>query len=112
ALLSPYGFAPEATFPCYGMAEATVLISASPPGAPPVTRAVSRRGIRERRIRPPGPAGDTGILVGCGRALPGEQLAIVDPADSGRAGPNDVGEIWVRGPHVAGGYWRKPEETA
>ena len=27
-------------------------------------------------------------------------------------GPDQVGELFIRGPHVAAGYWRRPEETA
>src|SRR6185369_14726681 len=26
-------------------------------------------------------------------------------------GPDTIGEIWVSGPHVAGGYWDRPEES-
>ena len=107
-----HGFAPEAMYPCYGMAEATVLISAGRRGDAVVTRTVSRGGIQAHRIRPPGPPGDERTIVSCGRALPGEPLAIIDPVESRRAGPDEVGEIWVRGPHLAGGYWEKPGETA
>ncbi|MGW5747582.1 AMP-binding protein [Amycolatopsis sp. NPDC003861] len=46
-------------------------------------------------------------LVACGRPV-GQQVAIVDR--DGRRGP--VGEIWVSGPNVARGYWRRPEESA
>jgi fatty-acyl-CoA synthase len=27
-------------------------------------------------------------------------------------GPDQVGELWIRGPHVCKGYWGRPEETA
>jgi acyl-CoA synthetase (AMP-forming)/AMP-acid ligase II len=112
ARFAPCGFAAEATFPCYGMAEATVLISAPAPGAGALTRTVSRRALNAGRIGPPAADGDHRAIVSCGRALPGEAIAIVDPLASRRAAPDEVGEVWVRGPHVAAGYWRNPAETA
>src|SRR6185503_19834014 len=32
--------------------------------------------------------------------------------DDGRErGPDEIGELYVRGPHVCAGYWSRPEET-
>ena len=46
-----------------------------------------------------------------GRAVPGMRLEIRDPA--GRPVPaGEVGEVWVSGPIVMKGYWRRPEATA
>lgn len=111
-IYAPYGFAPEAMRPAYGMAEATVLISSGRRGDPVVTRGVSRGGLRAHRILPPRPAGDEHTIVGCGRAVAGAHVAVVDPDRWARAGAGEVGEIWVRGPHVAAGYWQKPADTA
>jgi fatty-acyl-CoA synthase len=33
-------------------------------------------------------------------------------ADGRECGDGEVGELWLRGPHVFGGYWGRPEETA
>src|SRR5260370_16003511 len=51
------------------------------------------------------------MAVGCGRALAGERVAIVDPDRRQRLGPDRVGEIWVAGPNVAGGYWHNAEAS-
>jgi len=33
-------------------------------------------------------------------------------ADGRECGPDEIGELQIRGPHVCAGYWRKPAETA
>jgi acyl-CoA synthetase (AMP-forming)/AMP-acid ligase II len=53
----------------------------------------------------------TQLLVGCGRAWPGNEIAIVDPATAVELPAGTVGEIWVSGPSVTQGYWNRPEET-
>jgi acyl-CoA synthetase (AMP-forming)/AMP-acid ligase II len=60
-----------------------------------------------------GPAdqADVQTLVGCGGALIGEQIAIVEPDRCTPLLSNQVGEIWVSGPNVARFYWRNPEAS-
>ena len=103
---APYGFDPRAIYPAYGMAEATVMISGSSRGAGYVTRAVSRSELGNGRVCSPTGQADSQDVVGCGRALVGERIAIVDPKNLERLGADQVGEVWVCGPHVAKGYWR------
>src|SRR5206468_2792260 len=98
-----HGFDAAAMYPAYGMAEATVLVSAGRRGVGPVLRGVSRDGLQQHRVAPPRDAGDAQIVVGCGNALPGERIAIVDPASRRPLGVDRVGEIWVAGPNVAQG---------
>jgi len=112
ATFAPYGFDIKSMQPAYGMAEATLLISANRRGTGPGTCNVSREELQRNRIGAPAHADDTQILVGCGRLLFGECLAIVDPETLAPLGPRLVGEVWVAGPHVAQGYWRNPEATA
>jgi acyl-CoA synthetase (AMP-forming)/AMP-acid ligase II len=106
-----HGFDPDAMFPAYGMAEATLLIAGGRRGAGCVTRIVSRSGLQAHVVDAPADPADTLTVVGCGRALAGERIAIVNP-DSGEPLPCDrVGEIWVNGPNVASFYWRNEELT-
>ncbi len=46
-----------------------------------------------------------------GRALPGVEIAIVDP-EGHRLGPGQDGEIRIKGPNVMRGYYRLPEQTS
>ena len=112
ATFEPHGFSSSAMYPAYGMAEATVLISAGDRGAGPVIRAVSRVGLQKHRAAPPPDEADTQEVVGCGRTLPGEELIIVDPESRRKLSPGAIGEIWATGPNVALGYWQKPDATA
>jgi acyl-CoA synthetase (AMP-forming)/AMP-acid ligase II len=107
---APHGFDARALYPCYGMAEATVLVSGGRPGAGPTVMEVDRAALQNGRIEPAA-LGERMRLVGCGRALPGEEIAIVDPDASTRLGPNRIGEIWLRGPNIAAGYFRNGEAT-
>jgi acyl-CoA synthetase (AMP-forming)/AMP-acid ligase II len=109
---APYGFDAKSIHPAYGMAEATLLISAGRRGTCPVTRRIDRKALQRNKIGAPVPAEDAQILVGCGRQLAGERLAIVDPETRMPLESGLVGEIWVAGPHVAQGYWRNPEASA
>ena len=111
ATFRPYGFAPQAMWPGYGMAEATLLVSGGRRSEGPIVRTVSRAGLlRHEAVAPPG-ADDAQPIVGCGRALTGEEIAIVDPESRLRLPDGRVGEIWVSGPNVAQGYWCNPEAT-
>ena len=50
ATFEPYGFKPSAFNPCYGMAEATLLISGGKRGAGAAIRAVDRAGLQAGRV--------------------------------------------------------------
>lgn len=46
-----------------------------------------------------------------GVAIPGTEVWLVDE-DGRQLGPNEVGELVIRGPHVMRGYWEDPQATA
>src|SRR3984893_10662272 len=106
-----HGFDRSAAFPAYGMAEATLLISGGRRGAGHVTRTVSRSRLQAHAVEAPIDQADVQTLVGCGRALVNERIAIVDPDSCVRLAADQVGEIWASGPNVARHYWRNAEAS-
>ncbi|HYS47911.1 MAG TPA: fatty acyl-AMP ligase [Xanthobacteraceae bacterium] len=111
ATFAPYGFDPKALYVGYGLAEATLIVTAGRRGQGPVTRTVSRDALLHGKALPPLAPADTQVAVSCGRAGAGGRVAIVEPRTCRRLGPNIVGEVWVAGPHVAQGYWHNPAAT-
>jgi malonyl-CoA/methylmalonyl-CoA synthetase len=47
-----------------------------------------------------------------GLALPGLEVRVADPETLVDVAPGQEGEIWLKGPGVTPGYWRKPQDTA
>jgi len=92
---APYGFRPESFLPGYGLAETTLIATASPANQPP-----------RFSMHP-----QAGRLVSCGVPLPGISLRIVDPVDGRVCSGRETGEIRIKGPAVASGYWNRPETT-
>jgi acyl-CoA synthetase (AMP-forming)/AMP-acid ligase II len=109
---APYGLDPRSIYPGYGMAEATLMISGGSRGEGAVTRRVSREGLQRDMAVAPSSDSDARVIVGCGRPVIGEEIAIVHPESLQRLPFAKVGEIWVRGPHVAAGYWQNAAATA
>jgi acyl-CoA synthetase (AMP-forming)/AMP-acid ligase II len=104
AAFMPCGFRPEALVPCYGLAEATLLVTRPVAGRPPRVREVTVAGSGQAK-----PLGRS--LVGCGRTWLDMQLVIADPETMTPCPPGTVGEVWVSGLSVAAGYWGRPQET-
>ena len=97
---APYGLRRSALYPCYGMAEATLLIAGSDKATPPSLRIVTEEGAAPRSV------------VGCGRTGADHEILIVDPESRTPLPEGEVGEIWFAGPSVGTGYWNRPAETA
>jgi amino acid adenylation domain-containing protein/natural product biosynthesis luciferase-like monooxygenase protein/thioester reductase-like protein len=112
AAFAPSGFRREAFWPAYGLAEGSLMVASAPRSARPVLAAISAEALG-RGLATPLPRGEAGarVLVGCGRAASGEEIAIVDPASGARLEPGRVGEIWVASPSIGAGYFGRKEET-
>ncbi|HEX9895814.1 MAG TPA: AMP-binding protein, partial [Gemmatimonadales bacterium] len=109
---APCGFRSEAFYPCYGLAEATLLVSGGYKTAPPIVRWLDRKSLEADRVVPiAAGAGGARALVGCGQTMPDQQIVITDPNRLIRMPAGQVGEVWVSGPSVAQGYWQRTDET-
>ncbi len=108
----PYGFRREAFYPCYGLAEATLMSSGGKKTASPVMRNIQKVALEQHQIAIPC-IGATGAqsLVGCGKSFKDQSILIVDPDNLAPCAPNQIGEIWISGPSVAQRYWNHPKET-
>jgi acyl-CoA synthetase (AMP-forming)/AMP-acid ligase II len=105
------GFRKEAFFTCYGLAESTLLVTGTEKGEFPKAMAVSKKALLKNQIVPTLDALDTHIVVNCGSVKSDQTIAVVNPSTAFRCSPNEIGEIWLRGPCVTQGYWRKPDVT-
>ncbi|MCU0532539.1 MAG: amino acid adenylation domain-containing protein [Hydrococcus sp. Prado102] len=106
------GFRPEAFYPCYGMAESTLMISGGFNANPPVFKTICGDALEKNRVVEASVSSkDARTLVGCGQSLPEQQIIIVNRETLTRCQANEVGEIWVSGASVGKGYWHRFEET-
>ena len=105
-MFEPCGFRREAFYPCYGMAEAALLVSGGFVNEPPVIRSFDAEQLtKNKAVEQTTGLGGTRDLVGCGKTLADQKIAIVDPDTMMGLNDSEIGEIWVRGPSIAQGYW-------
>jgi acyl-CoA synthetase (AMP-forming)/AMP-acid ligase II/acyl carrier protein len=109
-LLEPCGFRREAFFPCYGLAEATLMVAGKTAGTAVRTRRLQKLGL-ERHEAVDGGENETDCheVVSCGKGLADQQVRIVQPETLQVLPDRQIGEIWVAGRSVALGYWRRNE---
>jgi acyl-CoA synthetase (AMP-forming)/AMP-acid ligase II len=112
ATFSTCGFRREAFYPCYGLAEGTLFVSGGLKDEAPVVQAFQASALEnDRAVIVDGDQEKRRHLVGCGKSPEAQRIAIVRPDLLTECSEGEVGEIWVSGPSVAQGYWRRPEET-
>jgi acyl-CoA synthetase (AMP-forming)/AMP-acid ligase II len=103
------GLRPDVWSPGYGLAECTLLVTGTPVGQGPTIRHFDRAALEDDRavlVAPHGAGEDSVELVasGCPISL---DVRVVDPRTRQVLPDAEVGEIWVRGPSVARGYWQR-----
>ncbi|WP_225828329.1 AMP-binding protein [Streptomyces naphthomycinicus] len=91
---APAGFDAGTFRPSYGLAEATLLVTADPVG----------RSVRRFPV-------EGATRIACGTARGDQSVVVVDSATLAPAEAGQVGEVWVSGPSVSAGYWGRPAES-
>ncbi|WP_027818879.1 non-ribosomal peptide synthetase [Paraburkholderia bannensis] len=118
ARFAPCGFDAAALYPCYGLAEATLLVTGVRAGGGAPQRRFLAAALAEGQAREFAPeheqtqdAADLQAIVDCGVHAAQHALAIVDPRTLELRGEGVIGEIWVQGPSIAQGYWRNAQAS-
>ncbi|GAA2490570.1 fatty acyl-AMP ligase [Streptomyces longisporus] len=111
AAFAAQGLSPDVHCPSYGLAEATVFVSAAQPGRPLYRLALDRDALASGKALPARPEDSRAVLLaGCGTPA-GQRVRIVDPASGAVMSEGEVGEIRVQGPNVGRGYWNQERQT-
>lgn len=112
ARFSPCGFQPSSFYPCYGMAENTLIATGGDGPAIPHIREVDGAQLGSgRAVDATTKSGQTVSVVSCGRPIEEEELLIVDSHTNRPRADGEVGEIWIRGTSLAVGYWNSPDSS-
>lgn len=109
---APCGFRETALYPCYGLAEATLLVSGGDGPGQLVRRRLDREALQSGHALPLADDPFAQEFIGSGKAMPGEQIRIVDPDSLVWLPDGTIGEVWVSGGHIAAGYWRCTDLSA
>jgi acyl-CoA synthetase (AMP-forming)/AMP-acid ligase II len=127
ATFAACGFRPGAMHPCYGLAEATLLVSGGSLGKE-MFRTIQVTALEQNRVVEAAAHSGTETqscnevdaggqqqtmrtLVSSGHAVDGARIVIAHPELMTACAPDEVGEIWVCGPSMTRGYWNRPNET-
>jgi len=109
---APCGFRPEVFYPCYGLAEATLLVAGVRKSQQPNIYHCEKNSLEQHRIILTEEGEDEcRTMVGCGQSWSGQTIKIVDGETRLECTPERVGEVWLKGDSIARGYWNRPLET-
>ncbi|MEZ5212326.1 long-chain-fatty-acid--AMP ligase FadD32 [Gordonia sp. PP30] len=108
----PYGLSPKAIKPCYGMAEATLFVSATQRDNAAKISYVDREKLNAGEFVPVAEDAENAIAqVSCGQVALSQWACIVDSDTATEVADGRVGEIWLHGLNIGKGYWNKDSET-
>lgn len=101
------GFDGNSFYPCYGLAEATLLASGGQGPGPLKVLSIDRQSLQQGTVRlAQQQSNNTTSIVCCGKAVLNTEIVIADPESRVQSDECQVGEVWLRGPGVSAGYYR------
>ncbi|MGA7052223.1 MAG: long-chain-fatty-acid--AMP ligase FadD32 [Mycobacterium sp.] len=110
---APYGLQETAIKPSYGLAEATLFVSTTPKDEKPRIIHVDRDALNKGSfVEVAAGAANAVAQVSAGKIGVDEWAAIVDADSATELSDGQIGEIWLHGKNLGGGYWGKEEESA
>ncbi|MFJ6808475.1 amino acid adenylation domain-containing protein [Streptomyces anulatus] len=105
------GLRAEAAFPCFGLAEATLIVSGTPKDSPARVLHADPAALGAGTVRPAPQGAPSVPLVSSGTAVPDTDIRIVTTSTGRPCADGQIGEIWVDSPSVARAYWGRPVES-
>ena len=109
---APFGFQMKSFYPCYGLAEATLIVSGGDLYSEPKSIIVDKKSLEQNKFAQLN-FGDKGghFLVSSGYAVPDTQIKLVEPDTHFESKEGCIGEVWCNGPSMAKGYWKNIETS-
>lgn len=101
------GFSEKAFYPAYGLAESTLIMTGPRFGEGAGSACFDRDMLARGQAAQVDSHGLE--LVSVGAPLGGQEVLIVDPDTHEVLPERRMGEVWLHGPSVAGGYWNRPD---
>jgi len=106
------GFLAQTFYPCYGMAEATLIMTGGDRAKLPLVKYLDKTALEQNKVVTLNKSQPNGLgVVSAGYPWLDGQVEIVNPDSSAKCQANEIGEIWFSGSSVGPGYWQLPEKT-
>lgn len=106
------GFNRNALCPSYGLAEATLIVTAVDANKYPTIQYLDKKQLENDQASVVESVDKKHYqLVSCGRAILDQKIRIVDPKNLTLCPDGRVGEVWLKGKNIAVGYWNNPSKT-
>ncbi len=106
------GFQAKYFYPCYGLAESTLMVAGGYRDQPPTQCQLDTEALGQNKVKE---ATETTTkskqFVSCGYPWLNTQIVIVNPQSLSPCLGDEVGEIWVSSDSIAQGYWNLPQVT-